>query len=201
MPYKYRKLTPEERSALIEQRIKSGYPAHAPPHPFRGSGYYLITAANFEHAPIMQSSARRTEFESRLLAAIQSIQGEVFSWVILPNHYHILVDIDTLDLVSNALRLLHVGTAYEWNKADELTGQRKVWYKFTDRVIRDENHYFKTINYIHYNPIKHGYTSDLYTWPWSSFQMYYEDHGRDWMVEKWIRFKPGDEFGAGWDDD
>ena len=41
MPYEYRKLTPEEREAVLRQRRECGYPRHAPPHPFREAGRYL----------------------------------------------------------------------------------------------------------------------------------------------------------------
>jgi hypothetical protein len=87
MPYEYRKLSPSEREEIVRYRQERGYPLHAPPHPFREAGYYLITAAKHEHAPIMDSPLRRTEFEIFLLQ--------------------------------------------------------------------------QTFNYIHYNPVKHGYTDDI----------------------------------------
>jgi hypothetical protein len=49
MPYRYRTLSPEEQRAIVRRRHERGYPLHAPPHPFREAGSYLITAANFEH--------------------------------------------------------------------------------------------------------------------------------------------------------
>ena len=55
MPYEYRKLTTEEREKVLSQRRELGYPLHASPHPVRDAGRYLISAANFEHVPIMAS--------------------------------------------------------------------------------------------------------------------------------------------------
>jgi putative transposase len=91
MPYDYRRMTPEEREAAVAQRRELGYPLHQPPHPFRDAGRYLITAANYEHASIMAEPARCTLFESRLLAAMREVAIEVYGWVVLPNHYHILI--------------------------------------------------------------------------------------------------------------
>ena len=51
---------------------------------------------------------------------------------------------------------------YEWNKEDFQTGHRSVWYKYTDRQIRDDDHFYKALNYIHLNPVKHGYVQTLY---------------------------------------
>ena len=87
MPYEYRRLTPQERDLVLNQRRELGYPLHAPPHPFRDAGRYLISAANFEHVPMMASPDRRTDFESRLLAMMDDIHAEVYAWSVLPNHY------------------------------------------------------------------------------------------------------------------
>jgi hypothetical protein len=78
MPYEYRKLSPQEREEIVKYRRMHGYPLHAPPHPFQGTGSYLITAANFEHHAIMSSPERRSEFEIRLL---NSIKDKGQSWL------------------------------------------------------------------------------------------------------------------------
>lgn len=200
MPYDYRALSPQEREEIVRHRREHGYPLHAPPHPYREAGYYLITAANFEHAPIMAEPDRRSEFESRLIKVMKEIQAEIIAWVVLPNHYHILVDIESLDLVSAALKHLHGSTSRQWNIEDGLTEKRRVWYKFSDRLMRNEKQFHQTFNYIHYNPVKHGYTDDVYEWPWSSLYLYYENEGREWLREQWKFSPPAGDFGRGWDD-
>jgi len=201
MAYDYRQLTAAEREEVLRQRRERGYPLHSPPHPFRDKGLYFLTASNYEHVPIIATPERRTEFETRLLAALRDIETEVFGWVILPNHYHVLGDFESLDLVSSALKQLHGSTSREWNLADGQTGQRRVWYKFRDRMIRNEAHFYRALNYIHINPLKHGYIEDVYDWPWSSLFNYADDaeYGREWLREKWKSYPPGD-FGKGWDE-
>jgi hypothetical protein len=49
MFYTYRHMTQEEREEVVAKRQARGYSLHSPPHPFRGPGQYLITAANYEH--------------------------------------------------------------------------------------------------------------------------------------------------------
>jgi putative transposase len=198
--YEYRRLTPAEQVQVVEHRRMLGYPLHAPPHPHRDVGRYLLSAANFEHAMIMALPARCTEFESRLLKAITGIPAEVYAWVVLPNHYHVLLAIASLDLISKALQQLHGTTAREWNLADGCTGQRHVWYRFADRLIRNDSHFYHALNYVHYNPVKHGYLSDPYEWPWSSLRNYAETRGRDWLRETWHTYTPPGSFGMGWDD-
>lgn len=181
------KLPLELQGALhsLYSNYEKYYPLHAPPHPFRDAGRYLISAANFEHVAIMALPDRRTEFEARLLAIMDEIRAEVYAWGVLPNHYHILLGVDSLDLVSAALKQLHGATSREWNLADGQTGQRRVWYKFTDRMIRNDAHFYCTLNYVHYNPVKHGDTTDPYEWPWSSLTNHLDARGREWLRETW----------------
>jgi putative transposase len=200
MPYENRSLTPQQLEEAIAQRRAMGYPLHAPPHPVRDQGYYLISAANYEHMPIMSSPSRRTAFQKQLLIAFQEIQVDIVGWVILANHYHLLGGMQSLDYVSTVLKQLHGSTSFAWNKEDGLQGKRRVWYKFSDRMIQDDAHYFLALNYIHYNPVKHGYVADAHDWQWSSLSLYYEDHGREWLREKWTHYPPGSDFGKGWDD-
>ncbi|MTI51749.1 MAG: transposase [Alcanivorax sp.] len=46
--------------------------------------------------------------------------------------------------------------------------QRRYW----EHVIRDHGDYQRHINYIHYNPVKHGLVKRPVDWPWSSFHRY-----------------------------
>ena len=200
MHYEYRKLSPEEKTQIVEERRQRGFPLHQPPHPFRETGCYLITAANFEHANIMAMPDRRTVFQEILLKGFQEINAEIIGWVILTNHYHILANIESLDLVSSLLKQIHGSTSHEWNKQDGLTGKRKVWYRFADRKMRNERHLNQTLNYIHYNPVKHGLVKDVYDWPWSSLFWYVDGKGQEWLRNQWGKYKPPADFGKGWDE-
>jgi REP-associated tyrosine transposase len=39
-------------------------------------------------------------------------------------------------------------------------------------LIRDDNDFEKHVNYIHYNPVKHGYVSHPIDWPFSTLHRY-----------------------------
>nr|WP_293099234.1 hypothetical protein [Okeania sp. SIO2F4] len=85
----------------------------------------------------------------------------------------------------------------QWNLEDNLTG--KVWHSYSDRGIRSERHYYATLNYIHYNPVKHGYVNSPYDWQESSVHWYLKYEGRDWLRSCWIEY-PLRDYGKGWDD-
>jgi putative transposase len=197
MTYEYRHMTPDQREAVVEGRRRRGYPLHGPPHPYRGAGWYLITAANYEHVHVMSHPDRLTAFEDRLLTDLTDAGAEIGGWVILTNHYHFLVGVESLDQVSATLQHLHGSTSRQGNTDDGLTGQRKVWYRFRDRCIRDERQYYHGLNYVHYNPVKHGYVDAPYDWPWSSVHLYYDTCGKAWLREQWLEYPIGNAWHYG----
>ena len=49
-------------------------------------------------------------------------------------------------------------------------GERGVWHRrFWEHVVRDEDDLERLVDYIHFNPVKHGYVTWPGDWPWSSF--------------------------------
>ncbi len=51
--------------------------------------------------------------------------------------------------------------------------ERSVWQRrFWEHQIRDERDYAAHVDYIHYNPVKHGLVSAPGDWPYSSFSRY-----------------------------
>jgi len=65
--------------------------------------------------------------------------------------------------------------------------------------MRNETHLNQTVNYIHYNPVKHVYVKDVYEWPWSSLFMYVDERGKEWLKESWKKYKPPADYGKDWD--
>jgi putative transposase len=50
-------------------------------------------------------------------------------------------------------------------------GERGIWQRrYWEHVIRDERDFQRHLDYIHYNPVKHGYVQAAKVWPYSSFQ-------------------------------
>jgi putative transposase len=91
--YDYRLMTNDERQRVIDYRRRRNLPKHSPPHWAMGfSEQYLVTAACFEHAPIVGKSIERlTECEQQLLTACEEHTTKIYGWCVLPNHYHVLV--------------------------------------------------------------------------------------------------------------
>ena len=121
----------------------------------------------------------------------------VYAWVVLTNHYHFLVQITEFDALHEIFRLVHGRSSFEWNNEENTRG-RKVWFRYSDRLIRSQRHYNTTLNYIHYNPVKHGLVTGPYDWQWSSIHWYLAAYGREWLRDLWRHF-PVREYGQKWD--
>ena len=48
--------------------------------------------------------------------------------------------------------------------------ERGIWQRrYWEHTIRDERDYSIHMDYLHYNPVKHGYVKTVSDWPYSSF--------------------------------
>ena len=65
--------------------------------------------------------------------------------------------------------------------------------------MRSKGHYCTTLNYIHYNPVKHGQVASPYDWEWNSVHWYLEHYGREWLRDLWRKY-PLRDYGKSWDD-
>ena len=64
--------------------------------------------------------------------------------------------------------------------------QRGIWQRrFWEHAIRDEGDYARHLDYVHFNPVKHGYISIVAHWPHSTFHRWVKAgaYPRDWGGE------------------
>jgi putative transposase len=196
--YTYRNLTPQEQADLVAERQQRGFPWHGPPHPEVACEYRIVTATCYEHRKILSAARRLAWFEDQLLTAVQGTGVPCAAWCVLPNHYHLLVQVAAMNPFASALGLLHGRTSFRMNHEDGQRG-RQVWHRCQDRVMRSERHFWTSLNYIHNNPVKHGYVAKWPEWPFSSVHWYLAVKGRDWLVDLWREY-PVLCYGKGWDD-
>jgi hypothetical protein len=107
--YDYRRMTPAERDAVVELRRQRGSPLHKPPHLKTGEGWFFISGATYEHLPHFSSQAELTALTLRLLEALQSARLPCGAWVVLCNHYHVLLHAPTLSVVGRAWEAFTAG--------------------------------------------------------------------------------------------
>jgi putative transposase len=195
--YDYRRMSAEERRAIVEYRRSRGFPLHKPPHPAQGEGWYFITAAAYEHRRHFYEPRELSALENRLQEAMAESELPCSGWVVLPNHYHVLLEAPSLAVVGRALGRVHGRSAVYANRRDHTPG-RKVWYKYSDRKVRSEGHFWACLHYIIINPVRHGYVETMKEWAWSCYAELLEKRGEAW-VDDLVRLYPVLDFGETWD--
>ncbi|MEN9574755.1 MAG: hypothetical protein RL514_2610 [Verrucomicrobiota bacterium] len=195
--YQWRQLTPEQRDSVLTWRKENERPWHAPPHrPNFHHTHFHISAACYEHAHhIGLSPERMAAFAAGLLEVFAAHGTRTVAWCVLPNHYHALVE------TPNVLRLLyelgrfHGRTSHAWNGEEGRRG-RQVFHRSTERAMRSKRHFWATVNYVHHNPVHHGYVRLWTDWPWSSARDYLRATGRDEVGRVWQEY-PVKDYGKG----
>jgi putative transposase len=98
--------------------------------------------------------------------------------VVLPEHLHCIWTLPPDDadyqtrwalIKAGFSRLLPPG---EWRSESRMKRrERGIWQRrYWEHVIRDELDYKRHVDYIHWNPVKHGWVAQVKDWPHSSFQ-------------------------------
>ena len=196
--YRWRKMTDEQRRAALEHRQENRLPWHGPPHYVSDSGLYLVTAACYEHrAHIAATPQRIAVFERELLHEVASHSRQTFAWVVLPNHYHVLVHAPDVEGLLASLGRLHGRTSYEWNGEDNARG-RQVWHRVAETVMKSERHFWASLNYVLHNAVRHGYVERWQDWPYSNAARYLVEVGRDEAERRWCEY-PILDYGKDWD--
>ena len=84
------------------------------------------------------------------------------------------------------IRGIHVISAKAINNATQCG--YPVWWNYWDYCLRTEREYYIHMNYLLYNPVKHGYAQNLRDYPYSSFHEAFESLGRDRLVRQFQQY-------------
>ena len=135
-----------------------------------------------EHIDALRDAFRRTLAEHPV---------RVEAIVVLPDHLHCLWQLPTGDAAYPS-RWRSIKARFAEQVEDDVPptasrqrkGERGVWQRrYWEHRIRDDADYARHVDYIHYNPVKHGHVAMARDWPYSSFRrwvvrgVYSEDWG------------------------
>jgi len=196
--YNWRRMTQAERLAALASRKASRVPWHAPPHYESQGGHYLVTAACYEHRPwIGTTPERMADFEGQLLEALAAHCRKVFAWIILPNHYHALIQAAELASLLTAIGRMHGRTSFRWNAEENCRG-RQIWHRAAETEMKSESHFWASMNYVLHNAVRHGYAERWQDWPYSNAAQYLAEVGRETAERRWQSY-PIYDHGKDWD--
>ena len=197
--YEWRKMSDEEKAKTLKERKARKVSWHAPPRwEYEGQVRFILTAACYEHKPIISySRSRMAECEAEILEACNELQATVYAWCVLPNHYYLLIQTDKIKELQIQLGKFHGSSSFRWNNEENLRG-RKVWYRSFERQMKSNRHFWASLNYVHNNPVHHGCVQKWQDWEFSSANRFLERFGREKTTEIWREY-PTLDYGKDWD--
>tara|TARA_R110002051_G_scaffold323773_2_gene418471 strand:- start:8 stop:529 length:522 start_codon:yes stop_codon:yes gene_type:complete len=159
----------------MEARVATYRRAHVP------GGSYFFTVVTYARQPLL---ADRLNIEA-LGRAFRTVREErpfvMDAFVLLPDHLHCLWRLPEGDAdYSSRWRDIKKYASQEFFFPP---GTHNAWQRgFWEHVIRDENDWQRHMDYIHYNPVKHGWSRAPRDWEWSSFQQCVQ---KGWYTPDW----------------
>ena len=142
----------------------------------------FVTFSCERRLPLLANAAIRDVLAAALTTAKARFKFELFAWVVMPEHVHLLLrprDEMPLDRILNYIKKsVAQRVIARWKELDARIlrtiarpdGSPRFWQKGGgfDRNVRDEPELMKEIGYIHRNPVKRGLVERAEQWKWSS---------------------------------
>jgi putative transposase len=146
---------------------------------------YFFTAVTHERRAIFQDREAIRVLGEVLRDVRQLAWFRNIAIVVLPDHLHCVWTLPPNDCdFSTRLRLIKSKFTNRWrlnsthedaplSASRQRKGERGIWQRrFWEHLVRDEFDLERCVDYIHYNPVKHGYVSAPMQWNWSSFHRF-----------------------------
>ena len=147
-------------------------------------GTYFFTVVTAGRRPFLTMPLARRVLHDAIEAIRSKHPFDVTAIVLLPDHLHAIWTLPDGD-TAYSLRWSRIKA--EFTRKFLLAGgveggrsasrvrrrERGIWQRrFWEHVCRDEDDLKRFLDYLHWNPVKHGLVQRVKDWRWSSFQRY-----------------------------
>jgi putative transposase len=153
---------------------------------------FFFTVVAYRRRPILCDPLIRTALRNTIHAVRESQPFAIDGWVLLPDHLHCIwtLPVDDTDFSqrwSQIKRRVSYACGGHYRTQGSAAGMRRgeatLWQRrFWEHQIRDDIDMQRHLDYIHFNPVKHGHATGAWAWPYSTFGRYVQAgvYARDW---------------------
>lgn len=153
--------------------------------------FQFVTLYTHGRKPLLVSSQSKQLLQRKLMETKARYQLNIAGYVMLDDHVHLLYASNFSQRTEQVVDALRTGFAQEWRKLQ--CGQSHSRADFDQpfwsadhhvRLLNSEHEVHTHLNFIHYDPVRHGVVARAADYAWSSFparvnQGYYPE---DWAV-------------------
>ncbi len=150
--------------------------------PWVAGGTYFFTVVTYERRQVLTTEAVRAALRDAINQARTTLPFKIDAWVLLPDHLHCVWTLPWPDDNFAARwaiikrRVARECTAIvgalpsisRIRRNEQVFWQRRFW----EHQIRDDDDLTRHLDYIHWNPVKHGLVKMVKDWPYSTFHRY-----------------------------
>ncbi len=130
---------------------------------------HFITCSCYHRQPRLGTPERRDLFLRVLEAARQRYRFVVVGYVLMPEHFHLLMSEPQRDNPSVVMKVIKERFTRLLKRSNALVAP--VWQKrFYDFNVRTSAKRVEKLRYMHRNPVKRGLVEKPEDWKWSSFR-------------------------------
>lgn len=159
-------------------------------------GTYFFTVVTYLRQKILTDEYIRQALQKAITETQEKHPFTIDAWILLPDHLHCLWTLPKDDANFSKRwgiikRKVSLACANQYKNEKWLTPSKRkhrestLWQRrFWEHKIRDENDFEKHVDYIHYNPVKHGLCEQPKSWPYSTIHRYIKEgiYPEDWAI-------------------
>jgi putative transposase len=145
-------------------------------------GRYFFTLVTQRRRPIFVDEVPVEKLRQALRQVMRKRPFFINAAVILPDHLHCIWTLPPDDAdFSTRWRLIKTWFTKHYENKDQIENdvftvkpsEPTIWqHRYWEHVLRNEWDFEQHVDYIHYNPVKHGYVNKPADWKYSSFHHY-----------------------------
>lgn len=160
----------------------------------QAGGLFFFTVVSYGRRPIFTCPQARVALRDAMKRVRAKLPFDMPACVLLPDHLHCVwaLPIGDGDFPQRWRRIKELftrrylaagGSEIRVTVDQRRQGRRGVWQpRYWEHLIRNEEEWYAYRDYIHLNPVKHGYVRDPLDWPWSSVHQHLR---MGWLNEDW----------------
>lgn len=149
---------------------------------FQPGGTFFFTVVTYRRRKILTTQTARESLRQAISSVRDDRPFEIDAFVLLADHLHCIWTLPEGDSDFSerwrAIKTLFTRSFLSVDPNQDIPvingmrneSRRGIWQRrFWEHTVRNIEEFSRLNDYIHFNPVKHGYATCPHEWPWSSF--------------------------------
>ena len=138
-------------------------------------GYIYITIVTNNRIPILLDNV--DILKESFQKVFQIYKFDLFAYSIQKDHLHCIIKPNDISEYPKIIKSFKYSVTKNVGLVNPTYNYNKIWQnRYWEHTLKDEEDFNKHLDYIHYNPVKHGLVKNVKDWNYSSFHKFVEQN-------------------------